>query len=63
MSITLRSAVIPAIVLVAASILLAGCVSVPENPTIEITSSQNESTIRTGDITVRVTVNHFRTVG
>jgi hypothetical protein len=62
MSTARRGAAICVIALVAVCVLLGGCLSVPENPTVEITSPQNGSTIRTSDITVRVNVNHFRTV-
>jgi hypothetical protein len=53
---------IVALVFVAACPVLAGCLSQPDTPTIEITSPLDGWSMRTGDITVRVNVNHFRTV-
>lgn len=62
MPIPVRAAAIVALVLMAVCAVLAGCLSEPDTPTIEITSPLENQTIRTGDITVRVNVNHFRTV-
>ncbi len=53
---------ISALLLIAAGIAFAGCLSAPDTPTIEITSPLDNQTIRPGDITVRANVNHFRSV-
>jgi hypothetical protein len=62
MAILCRVVALLAILLLGVCSILAGCLSQPDTPTVEITSPLDDQTIRTGDITVRVNVNHFRTV-
>jgi hypothetical protein len=59
---TAGTAALVAIMVLSASVPLAGCLSVPEDPTVEITSPLDDQALGSGDVTVRVNVNHFRTV-
>lgn len=42
--------------------LLAGCTSTPQTPTVKITAPSNGATLRAGDVTIRADVSNFNVV-
>lgn len=62
MSTRYRAAAIGAILMVALGVMLSGCTSAPETPTIRITAPANGATVLAGDVRVDVDVENFNIV-
>ena len=58
----LRASAICALIVIAACVLLSGCTTTPETPTVSITSPANGATIQAGDIDVKADVENFNIV-
>lgn len=62
MSKLLRISAICALLLVAGCVVLSGCTTTPETPTVRITSPANGATLRAGDIRIDTDVQNFNVV-
>jgi hypothetical protein len=58
----LRASAICALIVIAVCVMLSGCTTTPETPTVRITSPANGATIQAGDIDVRADVQNFNIV-
>lgn len=58
----LRASAICALIVIAACVMLAGCTTTPETPTLKITAPANGATIQAGDVRVDTDVQNFNIV-
>jgi Domain of unknown function (DUF4399) len=58
----LRASAICALIVIAACVMLSGCTTTPETPTVRITSPANGATVEAGDITINADVQNFNIV-
>jgi hypothetical protein len=58
----LRASAICALIVIAACVMLAGCTTTPETPTVKITSPANGATVKAGDIRIDTDVQNFNIV-